>query len=88
MPKFMGIHTLPPAGFTADQVRQLAQASQHDPAVKGYRSFCSLAEGKAVCILEAPDKETVAAWFQKMGMPTDSITALELEGDHGVVHPA
>jgi hypothetical protein len=56
--------------------------------VKGYRSFCSLAEGKAVCILEAPDKESVAAWFQKMGMPTDSITALELEGERGVVQQA
>ena len=56
--------------------------------VKGYRSFCSLAEGKAVCILEAPDKESVAAWSQKMGMPTDSITALELEGKRGVVQRA
>ena len=88
MPKFMGIHTLPPGGFTAEQVQQLAQAAQQDPVVKGYRSFCSLAEGKAVCILEAPDKESVAAWFQKMGMPTDSITALELEGERGVVQQA
>ena len=88
MPKFMGIHTLPPARLTAEQVRQLAQAAQQDPVVKGYRSFCSLAEGKAVCILEAPDKESVAAWFQKMGMPTDSITALELEGERGVVQQA
>jgi uncharacterized protein DUF4242 len=88
MPKFMGIHTLPPDGFTAEQVQQLAQAAQQDPVVKGYRSFCSLAEGKAVCILEAPDKESVAAWFQKMGMPTDSITALELEGERGVVQQA
>ncbi len=88
MPKFMGIHTLPPGGFTAEQVRQLAQAAQQDPVVKGYRSFCSLAEGKAVCILEAPDKASVAAWFQKMGMPTDSITALELEGERGVVQQA
>ena len=88
MPKFMGIHTLPPGGITAEQVRQLAQASQQDPVVKGYRSFCSLAEGKAVCILEAPDKQSVAAWFQKMGMPTDSITALELEGERGGVQQA
>jgi uncharacterized protein DUF4242 len=88
MPKFMGIHTLPPGGFTAEQVRQPAQAAQQDPVVKGYRSFCSLAEGKAVCILEAPDKDSVAAWFQKIGMPTDSITALELEGERGVVQQA
>ena len=84
----MGIHTLPPGGFTAEQVKQLAQAAQQDPVVKGYRSFCSLAEGKAVCILEAPDKQAVASWFARMGMPTDSVTELELEGDRGVVQEA
>jgi hypothetical protein len=88
MPKFMGIHTLPPGGFTSEQVKQLAQAAQQDPVVKGYRSFSSLAEGKAVCILEAPDKQAVASWFARMGMPTDSVTELELEGDRGVVQEA
>ena len=53
------------------------------PRGQGLPKFFSLAEGKAVCILEAPDKESVAAWFQKMGMPTDSVTALELEGERG-----
>jgi hypothetical protein len=85
MPKFMSIHTGPPGGCTAEQVRQLAQAAQQDPVVKGYRSFWSLAEGKAVAILEAPDKESVAAWFQKMEVTADSITALELEGERGVI---
>src|SRR3954471_22521689 len=85
MPKDMGIHTLPPGVFTAEQVQQLAQAAQQDPVVKGYRSFCSLAEGKAVCILEAPDKQAAADWFQKMRMPTDSVTELELEGDRGAI---
>lgn len=85
MAKFMGIHTLPPGGITREQVNQFAQASQQDPAVRAYRSFFNLSEGKVVCILEAPDKEAVGAWFQKMGMPVDSITQLELEGDRGVI---
>lgn len=85
MAKFMGIHTLPPAGFTREQVNQFAQASQQDPSVKGYRSFANLSEGKVVCIFDAPDREALAAWFSKMGMPYDSITRLELEGDHGVI---
>ena len=72
--------------FAAREVRP--QAAQNDPVVKGYRSFCSLAEGKAVCILEAPDRESVAAWFETMGMPTDSVTELELEGERGVVRGA
>jgi hypothetical protein len=85
MPKFMGIHTLPPGAVTRDQIDLMAQAAQADPVVKGYRSFCSLAEGKAVCILEAPDKQAAADWFQKMGMPTDSVTAVELEGERGTI---
>ena len=88
MPKFMATHTLPPGGMTRQQIDQMSQAAQQDPVVKGYRSFCSLAEGKAVCILEAPDKQAAADWFQKMGMPTDSVTELELEGDRGAVKKA
>lgn len=85
MAKFMGIHTLPPGGMTREQVSQFAQAAQQDSTLQGYRSFINLSEGKAVCIMEAPDKETVANWFQKMKMPYDSITQLELEGDHGAI---
>ena len=85
MPKFMGIHTLPPGGFTREQINQFAQAAQQDPEVQGYRSFANLSEGKVVCILEAPNQEALATWFQKMGMPYDSITQLELEGDLGLI---
>jgi hypothetical protein len=56
--------------------------------VKGDRSVWSLTEGTAVCILEAPDKQAVASWFARMGMPTDSVTELELEGDRGEVQEA
>src|SRR5579871_1386763 len=88
MAKFMCTHTIPPGQFSADQLRQFAHAAQHDPAVKGYRSFVNLAEGKAICVMEASSKDTVAAWFKKMGMPFDSITKVELEGDHGNILPA
>jgi hypothetical protein len=88
MAKFMCTHTLPAGAFSADQLRQFAQAAQQDPTVKGYRSFANLAEGKAVCVMEAPNKDAVAAWFKKMGMSFDSITKVELEGDRGSVHAA
>ncbi|HHT9126818.1 MAG TPA: DUF4242 domain-containing protein [Candidatus Brocadiia bacterium] len=88
MPKFISEHTFPPGGFTREQVNQFAQASQQDPVVRGYRSFVNLSEGKAFCILEAANKEAVAAWFQKMGMPYGSITQLELEGERGVIKKA
>jgi len=74
MAKFMCTHTIPPGKFSPEQLRQFAQAAQSDSAVKGYRSFSNLAEGKAVCVMEASTKDAVAAWFTKMGMPFDSIT--------------
>ena len=85
MPKFMSTHTMPPGGFTLEQLNQFSHAAQEDPTVQGYRSFINLSDGKAVCVLEASNKEDVAAWFQKMKMPYDSITQLELEGDRGVI---
>ena len=88
MAKFMCTHTIPPGKYTADQICQFAQAAQQDPTVKGYRSFANLAEGKAVCIMEATGKDAIAAWFTKMGMPYDSITKVELEGDRGNIQMA
>ena len=88
MAKFMCTHTIPPGKFTADQLRQFAQAAQQDPNVKGYRSFANLAEGKAVCVMEASKKDAVAAWFNKMGMPYETITKVELEGDRGTIQTA
>ena len=85
MPKFMSNHSLPAGAMNRGQVCQFAEAAQKDPQVKGYRSFINLSEGKAFCILEAKDKKAVAAWFDKMGLPYDSITQVELEGDRGVV---
>jgi hypothetical protein len=41
-----------------------------------------------VCILEAPDEAVVASWFHKMGLPVDSITRLEFEGERGIVREA
>ncbi len=85
MAKFMCTHTLPAGKFSADQIRQFAQAAQQDPVVKGYRSFANLAEGKAVCVMEASNRDAVAAWFTKMGMPFDTITRVEFEGDRGTI---
>jgi hypothetical protein len=83
MPKFMGIHTFAPGAFNAEQVCQLSEASQQDSTVHGYRSFLSLAEGKAVCILEAPDRESVMGWFNRMNLPYDSVCELDMEGEGG-----
>jgi hypothetical protein len=88
MAKFMSGHTMPAGALKREQVNQLAQAAQSDATVRPYRSFLNLSEGKVFCIMEAPSKETLAAWFQKMKMPCDYIAPVELEGERGVVKEA
>jgi hypothetical protein len=88
MSKFMSCHTMPAGALKREQVNQLARAAQDDPVVKPYRSFLNLAEGKVFCVMEAPSKEALAAWFGKMQMPCDYITPVELEGERGVVKEA
>jgi hypothetical protein len=85
MHRFMCTHTVPGGAMTRDQVCQLAEAAQHDPNVHGYRSFINLSEGKACCILDADSRQSISAWFQKMGLPFDSIVEVEYEGDHGMI---
>ena len=88
MAKFMSSHTMPAGAINREQVSQLAQAAQSDPVVKPYRSFLNLSDGKIVCIMEAPTKDALAAWFKKMQVPCDFITPVELEGERGTVKEA
>jgi hypothetical protein len=85
MRKFMSSHSFPAGGLEREQICQFAEAAQHDDDVRGYRSFVNLSEGKACCVLEANDREAVAAWFRRMGLPFDFITEVELEGDRGEI---
>lgn len=86
MTKYLCIHTLPPNAINLSQMNQFAEAAQHDPAIRGYRSFACPSEGKVVCVMEGPDREAVAAWFKRMGMPYDTICPVEIEGERGVLH--
>jgi hypothetical protein len=88
MLKFMSCHTMPAGALKREQVEQMARAAQSDATVRPYRSFLNLSEGKVCCVMEAPSKEALAAWFQKMQMPCDYITPVELEGERGVVKEA
>lgn len=88
MPKFMSSHSLPANALTKAQVDQMAEAAKADGTVKPYRSFMNLSQGKVFCVMEAPNAGALQAWFQKMKMPCDGITPVELEGDCGVVKNA
>lgn len=88
MPKFMSSHSVPAGTIDREQVNQLAQAAQQDGTIHPYRSFLNLSEGKLVCMMEAPDRQALAAWFEKMRMPCDGITPVELEGERGAIKDA
>jgi hypothetical protein len=88
MPEFMSSHTMPAGALKREQVDQLAKAAQDDGTVRPYRSFLNLAEGKVFCVMEAPSKEALSAWFKKMSLPCDYITPVELEGERGTVKSA
>jgi hypothetical protein len=88
VPKFMSCHTVPAGALEREQVDRMAAAAEADPVVRPYRSFLNLTEGKACCVMEAPDLEALAAWFGKMQMPCDYIMPVELEGERGVVKEA
>ena len=85
MPKFLCIHTVPPKAVTLDQVKQVSAAAQSDKAVRGQRSFGSLAEGKIGCVMEAKTREEVAAFFKSKQMPVDSIVQMDFEGECGTI---
>jgi Nickel responsive protein SCO4226-like len=88
MPKFMSSHSVPAGAMNREQVDQMAQAASQEKEIHPYRSFVNLSEGKVFCIMEAPHKEALSAWFKKMKMPCDYITPVELEGDRGDVKKA
>lgn len=85
MPKFMSSHSVPAGAMKREQVDQMAKAAQNDKTVRPYHSFLNLTEGKVFCVMEAPSKDALAAWFKKMSMPCDFITPVEFEGDHGSI---
>ncbi len=83
--KFMCSHSFPPGTLTREKVQQVADAIQQESKIQAQCSFLNLSAGKVFCVLEAPDQRTVAAFFQRLNVPADSILPVELEGERGVV---
>jgi hypothetical protein len=83
--QFMCTHSFEPGSITREQLDQFAQMAQRDKDVKGVQSFVNLSEGKAVCIMESQSKGKLTSFFDKMGMPYDSITAVEIAGERGMM---
>jgi hypothetical protein len=80
--RFMVIHPLP-TGLTRLDVEKMSSTFKKDPEVKGYRSFFNLSLGKGVCVIDSPTEDRLIKWLTLNKLPYDSITPVELEGDHG-----
>ena len=85
MPIFMTIHDIPSDEITPERVKLIARAGQSSQLVRGYRSFHSLHEGRIVWLLEANSRADVKAWCDEVGLPLTGITAVEMEGQSGVL---
>ena len=81
MPRFLACHTV--KGITHEALEQVAAASQQDPDVHGVASWSNLTEGVLHCVFDAPSRDALAAWFEKMKVPYDRITRVEVEGQAG-----
>jgi hypothetical protein len=42
-----------------ESIEAMDRAAREDPVSRPYRNSCSLGDGKAVCILEGPDKGSI-----------------------------
>jgi molybdopterin-binding protein len=85
MPIFMTIHDIPADEMTPERVKAIALAGQSSKYVRGYRSFHSLHEGRIVWLLDAKSRADVQAWCDEVGLPLTGITAVDMEGQSGVL---
>ncbi len=86
MQKFLCIHNVAPGCLTRSHIAEFSLAAQKDPDVRGYRTFASLSAGKVISVFDALSRAALASWLDTVGMPYDTITELELEGEWGHVH--
>jgi len=83
---YMGIHTLP--GFTKEMLTAVSPALERLSAAGGseahfLRALTAFKEGRVVCEFQAPNKESVAAAYARLGFPYDAIVEVEALCDNG-----
>lgn len=83
MKRFMVLHTIAPGALSLEKIQAIEGAMRLEPEIRDYRSFMNLSEGQLVCLIDAPDADSLGAWFRQAGVPFDRITEVEIEGDHG-----
>ena len=89
MAHYVSTHTLP--GFTREMLEQASPALEALPrgntGATFIRAATSFSEGRVVCEMEAPSKESVAAAYAQLGFPYDDIVLVDaicVNDDRGV----
>lgn len=74
MPRFLAVHTCEGEALTTEEIERFEDAALEDPRILGYRSSAAENPGQCLmCIIEASDKDAVAAWFTNLGFHADRI---------------
>lgn len=82
--RFLLMHSMG-SDCTRDKIDAMLRMTQTDPHVKGYRGFMNLTEGRAVCVFDAPDRQSLINWLLDNNMDYDSLHEVELETEGGAI---
>ncbi len=80
--RLLVMHTLE-LGISEDRVTEILRSAMSTPDIRPYRSFLNLADGKGVCLFDAPDRECLIRWLDENKLPYDAVWTVEFEADKG-----
>ena len=85
MPRFIAMHTLGPNLITRDMVEDSAAHTKQQAEITCYRSFINMREGRAACVIDAPNRAWLENYFNSIKLPFDLLFEVEIESVDGVV---
>jgi hypothetical protein len=85
MPRYISLHSL--ACLTRQGAEQLAIRLAEASQITARRIQVNMVEGKMLVEIEAPDRETVEAWFRAQGFHYDWLMRAEWEFEQGKLKP-
>ena len=80
--RFLVAHSLE-AGISRDKAVEMLRSVATDPDIRSYRSFLNLADGKGICLFDAPDRDRLIRWLDDNKLPYDYVWTVDFEAEHG-----
>ena len=79
MPRFFALHTVGPNVVTREMVETAGAHAKAEKNIPSYRSFINMTEGHAACVIDAPSKQWLLAYFEQLKLPVNAIFEVEIE---------